>query len=277
MKKYLIYCVLAVVALGCSNEKRSHESMDEMETLKTADTALTEKIIKTADMRFRVKNVQSTKEQLSQVVNATGGFVAEFSIESEVQKNEKVKYSADSLLELTSYRTGGFMIAKVPSEKLDEFTNKVAKMAVFIDTQSLKMDDVGSTYLSNQLKNNNKAEAVEQLSDLPAKKSSTVQAKLDLKNQYVDNKIENLSIMGRVKYSTITLNFYQGNTVTKMLVSNDNLSDFRPDFFKRFGLSFQNGWDIFKEFILILTNLWMLLLLIVAGYFIYRQYRTKVS
>ena len=150
-------------------------------------------------------------------------------------------------------------------------------MAVFIDTQSLKMDDVGSTYLSNQLKNNNKAEAVEQLSDLPAKKSSTVQAKLDLKNQYVDSKIENLTINNRVKYSTITLNFYQGNTVTKMLVSNDNLSDFRPDFFKRFGLSFQNGWDIFKEFILILTNLWMLLLLIAAGYFIYRQYRTKVS
>lgn len=277
MKKYLIYCAFTIAVFGCNKEK-GYESAtaDVTETnLESSDTLLTEKIIKTADMRFRVKDVQQTKEKLSNVIKAEGGTVAEFSIQSSVQKTDKVRYSADSLKELTAYRTEGFMVAKVPSDKLDEFTNKISKLAVFVDQQSMKLDDQSIAYLANQLKNRNRIEAVEQLNKHANKKSNNVETSLSLKDEYLDRKIENLIIDNKVRYSDITLNFYQDNTVKQVLVENDNLSDYRPGFFKRLLLNIESGWTIFKEFLLILTNLWVLFVLGISGYLIFKYYSRK--
>ncbi|MES2458145.1 MAG: DUF4349 domain-containing protein [Bacteroidota bacterium] len=277
MKKYLIYCVFAIVAFGCNGEKReAHNTADTTEAnLENNDTLLTEKIIKTADMRFRVKDVQSSKEKLTGIIRNMGGNLSEFSIQSNVQQREKVKYSADSLLELTAYTTEGMLVAKVPSDKLDGFTNQVVKLSVFVDQQSLKMDDQSVAYLANKLKNINRAEAVEQLNKHASKKSNNVETALFLKDDYVDKKIENLLIDNKVKYSNITLNFYQDNAVRKQLVANDDLYDYRPGFGNRIVLNLQNGWVVFVEIILALTNLWVLILLAVAGFFIFRRYKRQ--
>nr|WP_068891852.1 DUF4349 domain-containing protein [Pedobacter panaciterrae] len=277
MKKYLIYCVLAIAIFSCNSNKnsRSENSDSTSANLEATDSLLSEKIIKTADMRFRVKDVQNTKEKLSSAIKTEGGTIAEFTVQSNIQQTEKVKYSTDSLLELTSYRTEGLIIAKVPSDKLDEFTNKVAKLAVFIDHQLLKMDDQSIVYLSNKLKNENRVEAVEQLNKHANKKSNNVETALSLKDDYVDKKIDNLMIDSKVQYSTITLNFYQDNTVKSILIGNDDLYSYRPNFFTRLGLSFQNGWYIFKEFILVAMNLWVWILIGAAAYFSFKYYRKR--
>ncbi|WP_449435472.1 DUF4349 domain-containing protein [Pedobacter steynii] len=277
MKNYLTYCLLAIIMFSCNANKSSNlENSDSTSAnLESTDSLLNEKIIKTADMRFRVKDVQNTKEKLSSAIKLEGGTIAEFTVQSNIQQTEKVKYSADSLLELTSYRTEGLVIAKIPSDKLDEFTNKVAKLAVFIDQQSLKMDDQSIVYLSNKLKNENRVEAVEQLNKHANKKSNNVESSLSLKDDYVDKKIENLMIDTKVQYSTITLNFYQDNTVKSILVGNDNLYSYRPNFLTRLGLSFQNGWYIFKEFILAVMNLWVWIIIAAAAYFSLKYYRKR--
>jgi len=262
---------------SCNANKNSNlENSDSTNAnLESTDSLLNEKIIKTADMRFRVKDVQNTKEKLSTAIKLEGGTIAEFTVQSNIQQTEKVKYSADSLLELTSYRTEGLVIAKIPSDKLDEFTNKVAKLAVFIDQQSLKMDDQSIVYLSNKLKNENRVEAVEQLNKHANKKSNNVETSLSLKDDYIDKKIENLMIDTKVQYSTITLNFYQDNTVKTILVGNDNLYSYRPNFLTQLGLSFQNGWYIFKEFILVVMNLWVWIVIATAAYFSLKYYRKR--
>jgi len=276
MKKYLFFAVISIAIWSC-NSNNKMKSADTTEALNesSADTVASDKIIKTADMRFRVKDVQTVKEKLSNSVKEEGGMIVEFTVQSNIMRTEKAKYSADSLLELTSYRKEGQVVAKVPSDKLDDFTNKVVKMAVFVDQQSLKLDDQSMNYLSNALKNRNRVEAVQQLNKHANKKSNNVETALEIKDDYVDKKIQNQTIDSRVKYSTITLNFYQDNTVQRLVVGNDDLYDYRPAFMNRFWLGIQNGWLIFKEFILILTNLWVLILLAGAGYFVFRHYRRK--
>lgn len=274
MKKYLIYCVFAMAVFGCSNQKHG-ESADAAVGLEVSDSTLASKIIKTADMRFRVKDVQDTKEKISQAVQTSAGHVVEFNIQSNIVKTEKVRHSADSLLELTAYRKEGAVTAKIPSDKLDEFTNKVAKMAVFVDNQSLKLDDQSVAYLSNSLKSNNRVEAVTQLKKHASKKSNNVETAVNLKDDYIDRKMQNLEIDGKVAYSTIILNFYQDNTVSRLVVGNDNLYDHRPGFFTRFALNIQDGWTIFKEGILLITNLWMIILVGIAIVFGYKYYRKR--
>lgn len=281
MKKYLIYCVFAMTAFGCNQVSKNGESSAEiLNKIENGDTIMESKIIKTADMKFRVKDVQNTKEMISAILKADGGTIGEVSINSNIQNTEKVKYSADSLLELTAYRTEGVIMARVPSEKLDDFTNKVARMAVFVDHQSLKFDDQSLSYLTSELKSINRAEAVAQIEKKANKKKEVIASKdvsksLALKDEYVDQKVRNMSIDSRVQYSDVTLNFYQDHTVKQVIVGNDNLSDYRPPFFQRVIVNLQSGWFIFKELILMILNIWSILLLIAIGYLAYRYYRKQ--
>ena len=274
MKKHSILFLLLLAFYGCSNNRSSStDTAGSTQELAAEDSLMSEKIIKTADMKFRVKDVQKTKENLGEAIKAEGGTLANFSIQSQVQQSEKVSYSADSLLELTSYRTEGSITANIPTDKLDDFTNKVAKMAMFVDQQSLSMDDQSITYLANKLKNQNRTAAVQQLDKNADKKSNSVKTAVDLKDRAIDNKINNMLIDSKVNYSTITLNFYQDNTVQKLVVGNDRLQDYRPSFFKRLWLNVQNGWVIFMEVILAIANLWMLILILVIGYLAFKHFR----
>lgn len=274
MKKLIICAFAAITFVACNSNKESKsESADitAIEKINSAGDSITSKITKTADMNFRVKDVQSTKEKLSAAIRAEGGMLMEFNVESVVRKEEKVKYSADSLLQLTSFTRIGTIIARIPSAQLDEFTDKVVRLAAFVDKQSLKLDDQSLQYLSNNLKNQNKATAVQKMDNNAGTKSKDIATAQSIRDAAVDAHITNLYIDQAVKCSTITLNFYQDGTVNRMVVENDELSDFRPAFWSRMTLNLINGWSVFMEFILFLANLWVWILLGIAGYFIYRH------
>ncbi|WP_316830820.1 DUF4349 domain-containing protein [Pedobacter aquatilis] len=280
MKRNIIAIAIILGLFGCQNAEKKYESVAPTaaiaaDSISVANQGNAEKIIKTADMRFRVKDVQNTKEKLSKAIKAEGGTVAEFSIQSVVQETDKVKQSTDSLKEITSYRTEGYLVAKVPSDKLDEFTNTVAKMAVFVDNQSLKLDDQSIAYLANKLKAENRIEAVSRINKLATKKSPNVETSMLIKDDLIDKKIENMLIDSKVKYSNITLNFYQDNTVKTMVVANDTLSDYKPAFATRLWLNILNGWSIFMEFVLALSNLWMLILAAVLGVIAFKYYKAR--
>lgn len=266
MKKFIIIIATTAVFFSCNSNKSADYADGSIKTAtaeneSVSDSTVTAKVIKTADMRFRVKDVQSTKEKLSETIKAQGGTVAEFAIQSNIQQTDKVAYSADSLKEITSYRTDGLLIAKIPSEKLDDFTNLVAKMAVFVDNQGMKMDDQSIAYLANKLKAQNRVDALNQINKTATRKGNNVETSLYVKDDYVDKKIENMNIDDKVKFSTITLNFYQDNTIKTFIVGNDNLHDYRPGFFQRLGLNMVAGWSFFKEFLLGLSTLWMVFVL----------------
>lgn len=278
MKKLLLCVFAAFSIIACNSGKKTDMETADVTASEMASTSadtVTSKIIKTADMRFRVKDVQSTKEKLSAAIRAEGGTLTEFNLESIVRREEKVKYSADSLLQLTSFTREGTVVAQVPSAQLDEFTDKVVKLAAFVDRQSLKLDDQSLQYLSNNLKNQNKAAAVAQMNANAAKKGKDIATTQNIKDAAVDARINNMGIDKALKYSTITLSFYQDNTVSRFVVENDELSDFRPAFWSRMVLNIVNGWSIFMEFILLIANLWVWVLLGIAGYFLYRHLKRR--
>ncbi|WP_240186983.1 DUF4349 domain-containing protein [Pedobacter nanyangensis] len=278
-RHFAIVALAAIVFAGCNAEHKA-ESADYTATAAldtVSNNQLVEKMTKTADMRFRVKDVQRTKAELSNTIKKQGGLVMEFSLNSTIQKTDKVKLSADSLKEITSYRKEGYLVARIPSAELDEFTDQIAGMAVFVDNQSLKMEDKSLAYLENSMKSANRQEAVEQIKKVATKKGSNVESSLYIKDDYVNKKIENLSIDKQVKFSTITLNFYQDNTVKTMTVANDNLYDYQPGFFNRLALNFVDGWMYFKEFILFLSRFWLFFAVGLGAFFVIRYYTKKQS
>ena len=265
---------MAIVAVmfGCNQEKRgdyadSASSEKSIEEVMMADTIAADKIIKTADMRFRVNDVQDTKENLSKSIKAQGGTVAEFSINSSIKESTKVRYSTDSLKEITSYSKEGLLVAKIPSEKLDDFINTIAKLALFVDNQAMKMDDQSIAYLANKLKAQNRVDAVNAINKTAKRKGNNVETSLYIKDDNVDKTIENMSIDNRVKFSTISLSFYQDHTVKTLIIGNDMLSDYKQGFFNRLSLNMVEGWKFFKEIILGLATLWMFFVIGFVAFF----------
>jgi len=279
MKRNFIVVAMAMAFLGCSNEKRNEAA--DSEALKTdmelADSAATAKIIKTADVRFRVKDALQTKREISTRIKQYGGTLVEVSIENQIVQQDKVKYSADSLSEITLYSTEGRITAKIPAENLDQFTDETVAHADFVDQQSLLFDDQSISYLANKAKTRNRVEAVNNISKKPVKGKNDVEKTLGMKDDIVDQQVNNLLIDKQVKSSTVTLSFYQGNTVKKTLIANDNLGDYRPGFLQRLSLGLVNGWFILTEFVLILANIWALLLVAVVVYVGIRYYKKRRS
>ena len=282
-RNFAIAAIAATIIASCSADRSQQgEYSATSETTDSASNAgsnagAAEKMTKTADMRFRVKDVQQTKEDLGKVIKSKGGLVIEVNISSNINNTEKVKFSADSLKEITSYSKEGFMVAKIPSSELDGFTNNVANAAVFVDTQSLRMEDKTLSYLSNKLKSDNAKEAVTELKKTNIKKGSNVETSLYIKDGDVDRKIENISIDNQVRFSTITLSFYQDNTIKTMIVANDHLYDYKPNFFRRLALNFVDGLSYFKEVVLFLASLWLFIAIGIAAYFGFKYYKKSTN
>lgn len=269
MKRNIMAIAMVVVLFGCNSEKKDEAA--DISILKSevdqADSSSTAKIIKTADIRFRVKDAWKTKREISARIKQYGGTLVEAAVENRIQQQDKVKYSADSLSEITLYNTEGRITAKIPAENLDQFTDDIVAHADFVDQQSLLFDDQSIDYLANKAKARNRSEAVSSISKNDVKEKNVISKTLDLKDAYVDKQTSNFQIDSKVKSSTVTLSFYQGNTIKKIMIANDNLGDYRPGFLKRLSLSLLNGWFILTEFLLILANIWTLIVLALVIYF----------
>ena len=269
MKRNIMAIAMVVVLFGCNSEKKDEAA--DISILKSevdqADSSSTAKIIKTADIRFRVKDAWKTKREISARIKQYGGTLVEAAVENRIQQQDKVKYSADSLSEITLYNTEGRITAKIPAENLDQFTDDIVAHADFVDQQSLLFDDQSIDYLANKAKARNRSEAVTSIGKNDVKEKNVISKTLELKDAYVDKQTSNFQIDSKVKSSTVTLSFYQGNTIKKIMIANDNLGDYRPGFLKRLSLSLLNGWFILTEFLLILANIWTLIVLALVIYF----------
>lgn len=259
---------MVIALFGCNSEKKEMNYAESADTtsVEQAGPATVDKVIKTADLRFRVKDAWKTKREISEQIKQYGGTLVEALVESKIEKTEKIRYAADSLAEVTIYSTEGRVVARIPPTNLDQFTNDITVHADFIDQQSLLLDDKTIDYQINRAKQQNRAEAINSVAKQEIEDHDNIKKSAALKDEYVNKMADNLWINNKAKLSTITISFYQARTVKKTIVANDDLSSYRPGFFSRLNQGLNNGWLVLREFIFILANLWTVL---AAGLMIY--------
>ena len=138
----------------------------------------------------------------------------------------------------------------------------------------MDITDKSFDYLASRLKQANRQDMVsrEKRGKIVIKDPSAV---LNLKDDLIDEQIENRKIDDAVKYSTVTLGFNQSNTIIKEVIVNDDLSAYSIPFFTRLGLAFENGWRLFDEFVLLLINMWVFLLAGVITWWCITVYRQR--
>jgi hypothetical protein len=243
MKTKILLIILAGVMLfaACKGKSSGYEFVNnKSKSSETADTAgiadtnkIVQKLVKTAEINFKVKDVRQTGENISVLTTQYGGMVMHHQVQSSAGSTKDVHISNDSIMRIAAFNTTGEMTVKIPSDKLEDFMTKVTHMSIYVNVSKMDIEDRSLDYLSAQLKLKDRQELVDQ------QKTGKIRIKnptdvLSLKDDMVDQKISNLRTNDQVKYSVIGLNFYQSDMIVKEMIANDDPSAYDIPFFQRF-------------------------------------------
>lgn len=236
------------------------------------------RFIRTADLRFRAKDVVKTAYAIEDMVAGFGGFVANTHLATHVDQRFTTPISADSLLETTKFTVTNRIIIRVPSAKLDTMLKSLVRFVDFLDHRTVNAQDVRLMLLSNRMTQNRVARHEERLTDAideqGRKLKETVPAEdrlLDRQEQTDQAALSNLELEDRIAFSTATLDIYQRQEIRHELLPNEqNIERYEPGFFSELGEALADGWELLVRFFLVLARLWSLILLGLVVYIIVR-------
>jgi hypothetical protein len=252
------------------------ESISSSAAVETGKDTL-RKFIRTAELKFKVKNVIQATYQIEDVAVRFGGFVSYTNLSSNTDYKYVTRISADSSLESTHFTVVNTMTLRVPNTRLDSALKAIAPLVEYMDYRIIKADDIGLQILSNRLAekriNRHEKRMNSAIENRGKKLNETTEAEENLynKREAADNAmISNLALMDQVNYSTVNLSLYQRQEVKKELIANeDNIESYEPGFGKKLIESMKGGWKIIEVLILFIVQLWGLILFGAALFFLY--------
>lgn len=233
------------------------------------------KVIHTADFNCQVKDVFVATTVLENLVKSVGGIVQESHIDNSAYEKQTSYYTADSLRETATYTTTSRLTLRVPVLFLDSVVNAIPLLSSFIDSRTLKQNDVTYQYLANVLKNqvgtNNNA--VTKAMNLAKKSHEPIQVQNyddSKQEQKIDRKIENLNLSENVAYATLTVAFSQPEQVyMQTIVNTSHLA--RTPFLLQCKSAMSTGWELILSFVVVLIKIWPVIVIGLTVLIIYKK------
>lgn len=275
MKTHLTPITLAGILLLAVSCKREAENTDASVVMTSDDSVAVanglpqHEFIRTADIRFRVKDVAKSTEKIETAVRRFGGFVTRTHLHSDVSDKTRTSVSLDSIAETTRYTVENTITLRVPNTTLDTVLTAIGRQAVFLDAREITAQDASLELLGQRLtqrRNSNTGKRIEKAIDQkPSKLNDAVAAESDnaAKQQAADEAyISELSLRDRVAFSTVTLAIYQNESLkTEILPNFENAASLRPPFGVRLMESIRSGWFFLEGFFFFLVTVWPILVL----------------
>ncbi|SHG66903.1 protein of unknown function [Flavobacterium fluvii] len=290
--RIVLALLIIILAISCKKAESAGETVYEPTDIAADTTSMAsssaavepknsdQKFVRTADIKFKVKNVANSTYAIENTAVKFGGFVTYTNLQSSISETKEIKISQDSTLEITKYIVENNITIRVPNVRLDTVIKTIAKQIDFLEYRIIKADDVSLQMLSNQMAENrssNQEKRIEKAIDTKGKKLNDVIAAEDTlnnKNEQKDNsKLENLSLQDQVNFSTLTLQIYQRPTFKEEMIA--NAKTYRQNFGTQILDGIKTGWYVIEGIIAVLVQLWSIILIGIGGYFIYKKYLKK--
>lgn len=243
----------------------------------------TRKFVRTADIKFKVKNVAKSTGIIEDATSRFGGFVTYTNLQSTINDEDHTKVSPDSTLVTTKYTVENNMTIRVPNTQLDTVIKTIANQIGFLHYRVIKADDVTLQMLSNKMAQKRSASTEKRIAtaiDTKGKKLNQVidaEENLDAKKEANDAKtLENLSLNDQVNFSTLTLQIYQDQTVKQEMIANEkSVNTYRPNIGLQVWDSIKTGWFVLENIISFVVLLWPFALIGFAGFIGYKKFLKK--
>ena len=241
------------------------------------------KFVRTADLKFKVKNVAKSTYAIENIVAKNGGFVTLTDLKSNINEKSETKISQDSTLETTHFTVDNTITLRVPNTQLDTVLKSMVKEVAFLDSRLIKADDVALQLLSNKMAQKKLATHQKRLEkgiDTKGKKLNDItnaeDKVLGRETESDESVLQNLSLEDQVNYSTVTLYLYQRESVLQEIVANEkSINAYRPHIGLQIWDSLKTGWFMFEAIVAFIVQLWALILIAVFGFFAYKKFVKK--
>ncbi|HTL81740.1 MAG TPA: DUF4349 domain-containing protein [Bacteroidia bacterium] len=233
------------------------------------------RFIRTADMKFRVQSVAQATYRIEDLTADFGGYVADTKLASTLVYNSTTPVSVDSSLETMRYEVSNTLLLRIPAEKLDSALKSLAPLVDYLDYRNVNTQDITLDILANRLQQTRVAKYnIRVTSDIQQNSNHMdVQgAENSMLNQQENSDnalIENLRMDDKVRYSTVSINIYQPQTIRQELVKREKtVAAYEPGFGSQVGESLASGWRglrVFLAGVILLWPMWMIGLSVLFG------------
>ncbi len=291
LPKFGLALLLFGLAFACKQADNATESSTDASTVEKtiSSNAAVEKnesnwkFVRTADLKFKVKNVAKSTYAIENIVAKNGGFVTFTDLKSNINEKSETKISQDSTLETTRFTVDNTITLRVPNTQLDTVLKSMAKEVAFLDSRLIKADDVALQLLSNKMAQKRLASHQKRLEkgiDTKGKKLNDItnaeDKVLGRETESDESVLQNLSLEDQVNFSTVTLYLYQSESVLQEIVANEkNSNGYRPHIGLQIWDSLKTGWFMMETIIAFVVQLWALLLIVLLGVIVYRKFIKK--
>ncbi len=231
------------------------EKIEESTPLKISEQS-SQFIIKNADIKMMVEDVNLSTEELEKIIKKNGGYIANSNLETE------------------SHSFSNTLNIRIPAPKFDLVIKEITSLSEYIDHRTVNAQDVTKAYVDTEVRLKNKLEVEKRYIEILRNQAKTVRDILEVERQLNDIRIEIESaqsylnsLKDKIQYSTIDLKIYQ--TVNYKKKPEVNKKSFFTDMFE----AFSAGWNGILELILVFFHIWPLL--IVASIIVFVVLRIK--
>ena len=208
------------------------------------------KIIKSASLRYKVKDLQVASKNINLIISQFQGYISD-------QRAQNDLYQKENRL-----------LIKVPTNNFTTIVDSLGSVAEFIDFENITSQDVTEEYIDIQSRLKTKLEIKERYETILRKNAKTVKDILDTEEKLgaIQQEIESAQgrinyLTNKVTYSTIELTIYETATYKEQPTT------FQRSFLSKMKEGFSFGWNLIQQILLAIVYIWPLL--IVGGVVVY--------
>jgi len=243
----------------------------------------TRKMIRTANIRFKVNDVIQATYMIENIVVNNSGFVEKSDLTSRINNTKTTTIKKDSTLVTTYYTVLNSLILRVPNTKLDATLKEIAQLIDFMDFRIIEAKDVTLDLLSKKMEQirleqfeSRMVNAIDskgkRLNDVTGAEESLLR-----KQQQADEaKLANLQILDKINFSTITLSLYQNQSIKyDVIVKEQKIKPYTTPFGVRFVEALKFGWVMLESICLFFVDIWPVVLIAVLAFFGVKYFKKR--
>ncbi|MGB1041674.1 MAG: DUF4349 domain-containing protein [Flavobacteriales bacterium] len=217
------------------------------------------KIIWKGDMKFQVKEVTQSSEEIGEIAKELGGLISDMNMTS------------------SNYRISNTLTIRIANDKFHELIKRVKGESIFTDYANVNSNDVTAEFVDIESRLKTKREVRDRYINILRNKTGKIKDVIAAEEaiRVITEEIEAKEgrlryLKDKVDFSTVKIELYQKVDYQR----EPEISQETP-FSEKLGNSFGNGWSAIKGIFLFLITIWPLILLGIAVLVFFRRRRKK--
>ncbi|GAA3612395.1 DUF4349 domain-containing protein [Flavivirga amylovorans] len=212
------------------------------------------KIIKSANAKYKVKDVKKATNQIKRMAYKYGAYISDLRFDNNLYKKENR------------------FTLKVPEQYFDSMMDSIGSFVEFIDYENITTQDVTEEYIDIETRLKTKLEVKQRYESILRKNAITVEDILatEDKLRVIQEEIEVAQgrlkyLTNKVSYSTIQIDLYE------TVVYKEEPTAYNKTFWSKSkeGISF--GWDFIESIVIGMIHIWPLIIIGVLIFFLIKK------